>query len=154
MKLFSITTFVPKLLLGNVLLVLFTLFFVGCNDNKKQTEHICPQCNMPLPKSNINTSYIDKQIYFDDIGCMILWVKENKIDLSDKKVKLFTSDTKKYIDITKVYFTINEKTPMNYGFTPYENKKENMIDFNEIQLRMLRGEHMANPKIRKQILGY
>ena len=41
-----------------------------------------------------------------------------------------------------------------YGFTPYEKKCKNCINFDEVILRMLRGEHMANPKIRKQILGY
>jgi hypothetical protein len=43
---------------------------------------------------------------------------------------------------------------MHYGFSAYEKKKENLISFDEMQIRMLRGEHMANPKIRKHILGY
>ncbi len=43
---------------------------------------------------------------------------------------------------------------MMYGFSAYENKQENIIYYEEVMMKMLRGEHMANPKIRKQILGY
>jgi hypothetical protein len=43
---------------------------------------------------------------------------------------------------------------MNYGFGAYESKQDRSIGFDEVILKMLRGEHMANPKIRKQILGY
>ena len=112
---------------------------------------------MELPKSNIHTCILDKNgdmKYFDDVGCMILWSKENNIDLKNTKTKIFSNDTKKYIDTFKAYYMINEKTPMLYGFSAYENKKDGSIDFNEVIIRMLRGEHMANPKIRKQILGY
>ncbi len=45
------------------------------------------------------------------------------------------------------------ETPMHYGFGAYENLKEGMIDFNEMRLRMLRGENMSDPKIRKKLLG-
>jgi hypothetical protein len=128
------------------------LLFAGCDNTKK--PHICPQCNMPLPKSNINTSNINEKIYFDDIGCLVLYAKEHNINLKKQKIKVFVNDTYRYINPYKAYFTINEKTPMNYGFTPYEKKCKNCINFDEVILRMLRGEHMANPKIRKQILGY
>jgi hypothetical protein len=44
---------------------------------------------------------------------------------------------------------------MHYGFGAYENAnaKEGMIDFNEMRLRMLRGETISDPKIRKKLLG-
>ena len=154
-----------KLFKSYLLALLLTTFFVGCNssDNNtiekstKQDTRICPQCNMPLPSSNINTSNINDNgdiIYFDDIGCMILYAKKNNIDLKNRTIKIFSNDTKKYINPYKANFTINEKTPMLYGFSAYENSCKNCITFNEVIIRMLRGEHMANPKIRKQILGY
>ncbi len=125
--------------------------------DEKQDLKICPQCNMELPKSNIHTSILDDNghlHYFDDVGCMILWAKDNDLNFTDMKSKIFTNDTKRYIDTFKAFYTINEKTPMSYGFSAYERPKEGSIDFNEVILRMLRGEHMANPRIRKQILGY
>ena len=105
---------------------------------------------MPIPKSNENSSYLNKT-HFDDMGCLILWTKKEGKNPSDAMV--FTKDTKHYIKATDAYYTITERTPMGYGFTAYEKAQTKSIKFDEMKLRMLRGEHMANPKIRKQILG-
>jgi len=149
-----------KLFKSFLFITLFTVFFIGCDSSddiiKKQTR-ICPQCNMPLPDSNIHTATLEKNgkvIYFDDIGCAILWAKDEKIDLKKVKLRIYSNDSKKYIDPFKAYFAINERTPMLYGFSAYEKSCEKCINFDEVIVKMLRGEHMANPKIRKQILGY
>jgi hypothetical protein len=129
----------------------------GSQTDKKDDLRICKKCNMELPKSNIHTAIMiekNENDYFDDIGCLVLWAKTENIDLDKAKLKVFANDTHRYIDIKKAFYSINEKTPMSYGFSAYENEIENSIDFNEVRLRMLRGEHMANPKIRKHILGY
>ena len=129
----------------------------ACSSTQKDENRelrVCPQCHMELPASNINTSILNKasqEIYFDDIGCMVLYANDDKLP---KNSKVFTKDTHKYISSQEAYYTINEKTPMSYGFSAYEMKKENTIKFDEVVIRMLRGEHMANPKIRKKILGY
>ena len=145
-------------LLTFLLSLLVILTACDSSENKEETDiKICPQCNMKLPESNIHTSTLNNNgdlKYFDDIGCMILFAHKNKIDLKTVKTTVFTNDTKRYISGEKAFYKIDEKTPMMYGFSAYENKKENCIDFNEVQMRMLRGEHMANPKIRKHILGY
>ncbi len=154
-----------KLFSNLLLAIAFTIFISGCNSSDTKTTtvktkkdiRICPQCNMPLPDSNIHTTDLNDDgdmVYFDDVGCMILWAKDEKIDLKTKKTRIFSNDTKKYIDPFKGYFQINERTPMLYGFSAYENSCEKCINFDEVIIRMLRGEHMANPKIRKQILGY
>ena len=137
------------------LLVILT----ACNSDSQDVEQdlrICPQCNMELPKSNLHTAILDddKINYFDDVGCLVIWTKDNNIDLKTAKVKVFSNDTKRYIDAAKAFYSVDEKTPMLYGFSAYENKKANSISFDEVIMKMLRGEHMANPKIRKQILGY
>ena len=144
-------------LLFLTLLPLLLLSFSACSsahiDESKEMK-ICPQCNMELPASNIHTSYMSKNsktYHFDDIGCMILYSKDDK---QPKSSMVFTNDTHKYIESNIAHYAINEKTPMSYGFSAYENEKENAIAFDEVVIRMLRGEHMANPKIRKQILGY
>ena len=141
------------------LLVLFAmLFFSACSsDENKQVIKICPECNMELPSSNIHTSTIEndsEKHYFDDVGCMVLWANKQEIDFKDVKTEIFSNDTKKYIDALTAFYSINEKTPMSYGFSAYEKNIESRIGFQEIRMKMLRGEHMANPKIRKQILGY
>ena len=125
------------------------------SDIKKNTKS-CPKCNMEIQKSNIYTSTLtqdSKTEYFDDIGCMLLWIKDNSLHVEDLELKVFSKDTNRYIDAKKAFYKINENTPMRYGFSGYEQKQENSVNFNEVHMKMLRGEHMANPKIRKQILG-
>ena len=132
-------------------LILVGLWIVGCDDNID--KKVCPQCRMPISQdSKNNTAHIKNKVYFDDVGCMILWTKKHKID--PKEAFVFAKDTKKYIKAKDAHYSINERTPMGYGFSAYENPKEGSIDFEEMKLRMLRGETMKNPKIRKQILGY
>ena len=129
----------------------------ACDSSNEVSIRVCPQCHMELPDSNIHTSSVSGNFeteYFDDVGCMVLWMKENRIDLNSVDMKVFSNDTKKYIDAKKAFYKFNEKTPMMYGFSAYENKQENIIYYEEVMMKMLRGEHMANPKIRKQILGY
>ncbi|ABB44584.1 conserved hypothetical protein [Sulfurimonas denitrificans DSM 1251] len=140
---------------------LFTLllFISACSSSDaitSENKKSCPKCNMTLPTSNIHTAKLEddsKSYYFDDFGCLVLWAKEKNISLVDKKIEVFSNDTKRYIDAKAAYFIINDKTPMSYGFGAYENEVLNSIKVEEVELKMLRGEHMANPKIRKQILG-
>jgi hypothetical protein len=140
------------------------IFLGGCNtvkkdsDNKfKEKSRICPQCNMELPPSNIHTTVLhegNEEEHFDDIGCMILWLAKKNTDINAVLAEVFTNDTHKYINAGAAHYKINEKTPMLYGFSAYENMQEGSISYEEVFIRMRRGEHMANPKIRKQILGY
>jgi nitrous oxide reductase accessory protein NosL len=90
--------------------------------------------------------------FFHDHGDFVHW-------LSDKKFKdsaviwVMSRDTHRWIDGKKAYYTLNEITPMGYGFGAYEHKKNGMVDFNTMRLKMLRGETMKDPKIRKQLIG-
>lgn len=150
MKLFK------KLFIGMVLLT----FFVNCNADNEKIEvenQSCTRCNMSLDSAHLHTAVIinkkGKKL-FDDIGCMLIWSHENKIDLKTTQIELFSKDSKKYINSKKAHFTFNEETPMSYGFTAYEKHCDGCIDFNEVVNRMERGEHMANPKTRKHLLGH
>lgn len=146
----------------NFVLILALTFFSACNSSEssstqslKSEVKVCPKCNMEVEKSNLHSASLVKNdtiLYFDDIGCMILWSNENNINT--EKAKVFSKDTNHYIDAASASYKIGEKTPMSYGFCAYENSVANHIDFDEVTIKMLRGEHMANPKIRKQILGY
>ncbi len=42
---------------------------------------------------------------------------------------------------------------MHYGFGAREKKCGECIDFEEMRLRMIRGENLTDPKIRKKLLG-
>jgi len=146
------------------------LFIFGCGDNLttidnaqkiplefKKNSVICPKCNMPLESKKYTAQVItkdNKTHFFDDIGCMILWLKENNIKSNSAKIWVYSLDSKRYIDALSAYYSIKDKTPMNYGFGAYEKQKDGFIGFEEMKIKMLRGENLANPRIRKKILGY
>lgn len=116
----------------------------------------CPQCHMSLVRTLYTAQIItqdSKTHFFDDIGCAILWMKEQKTELQTITFWIFSNDTNRYIDAFKAFYSSNDKTPMHYGFGAYEHQKDGLIDFTEMRLRMLRGENMSDPKIRKNLTG-
>jgi hypothetical protein len=92
-----------------------------------------------------------KTWFFHDIGGMIHWL-EDKTFKQNATIWVMSRDTKKWIDGKTAWYSTDENTPMLYGFGAYKNKKDNLINFKTMQLLMLRGETMANPHIKKQIL--
>lgn len=65
---------------------------------------------------------------------------------------MFSRDSKRYIDGFSAWYSLIDETPMQYGFAAYERAKEGFIDFEAMRLRMLRGENLSDPRIRKQLL--
>jgi len=90
--------------------------------------------------------------FFHDHGGMAKWIKDKEF-AKDAKIWVMSLDTKKYIDAKEAYYSLDDETPMGYGFGAYENKQEGFIDFDEMQLKMLRGETMNNPLIRQKLKG-
>lgn len=89
--------------------------------------------------------------FFHDHGGMVSWLNRKGFK-NEAIIWVYAKDSKKWIDAKKAYYSRDEETPMHYGFGAYEHQKENLIDFKTMELHMLRGEHMANPTIRKQLL--
>ena len=117
----------------------------------------CPHCYMYLVGKKHTAQAIDsehKTHFFDDPGCLILWTKDHKISIESLTLWVYSMDTFQWIDMKKAYFDIKEQTPMEHGFAAYAHPKEGFIDFKEMHLRTLRGETMANPKIKKNLLGH
>jgi len=117
----------------------------------------CPQCHMYLVGKKHTAQIITTDLkthIFDDIGCALLWLKEHKIEPNETTMWVFSNDTNRYIDALKAFYSISDETPMRYGFGAYESSKEVMIDFNEMRLRMLRGENMSDPKVKHHLQGH
>ena len=93
-----------------------------------------------------------KTYFFHDHGGMVHWL-ENKQFKDDAIIWVMTKDTRRYIEAKYAWYSRTDNTPMLYGFGAYENKSENLIDFDTMFLHMVRGEHLANPKIKKLLLG-
>ena len=151
------------------ILVLSVLFGTLHTKNKLPTEIInkekaplefkdnsiqCPQCHMYLVGKEHTVQIVTNDLkthFFDDIGCAILWLKEQKVEPQTLTFWIYSNDTHRYIDALKAFYTINDTTPMHYGFGAYEKEKEGLIDFTEMRLRMLRGENMSDPKVRQHL---
>lgn len=113
------------------------------------------QCAM-LIKTIYNTAQAvapdGRTWFFDDPGCLVLWIEEKPF--KDKaKLWVHTIDTKKWIDAKSAHYGITDPSVMHYGFGARENKTDKSIDYDEMRLRMLRGENLTDPKIRKKLLG-
>ena len=114
------------------------------------------QCNMLLRSLEHSVQLITKEqktYFFDDIGCAILWCRDQKIELDGLTLWIYDTKAKRYIDAFSAYYSIIEETPMHYGFGAHETKSDDFISFEEMRLRMLRGENLTHPQVRKKLLG-
>jgi nitrous oxide reductase accessory protein NosL len=93
-----------------------------------------------------------KTWFFHDHGDFVEWLKDKPF-AKDAVIWVMSRDTHRWINGKKAFYTVNEETPMEYGFGAYEKRGKGMIDFDTMRLRVLRGETMKDPKIRKQLLG-
>jgi len=89
--------------------------------------------------------------FFHDHGGFIHWLSDKPFK-DNVKIWVMSKDTHSWIDAIEAFYTSNEQTPMGYGFGAYKNFKKGMIPFLEMRLKMLRGETMNNPLIRKKLL--
>jgi len=108
----------------------------------------CDRCKMVISARNHAVQVINekdgKAYKFDDIGCAILWFKEESIEWKDK-AKIWITDikTSKWIDAKTAFYSTLNVTPMAYGFGANEKKEYiqaglEIIDFNEMSNRVLK----------------
>jgi hypothetical protein len=112
-------------------------------------------CNMSIQDINYSAQAVlvnNDTLFFDDIGCLVLWLEDQK---QKEKIVLwvYAKDILGYINAKEAWYSFDEFSPMRYGFGAYKKKQDKFIDFNTMRQKMLKQETMANPKIRKHILG-
>lgn len=90
--------------------------------------------------------------FFHDHGDFVHWLEDKPFKKS-AKIWVMSRDSKKWIDGREAFYSLNEITPMGYGFGAYEFNKEGLVDYDTMRLKMLRGETMNNPLIRKQLMS-
>jgi hypothetical protein len=118
-------------------------------------KYVDTKCAMTIKSENHACEAISpdgETWFFDDIGCLVLWLKDREFK-DDATLYTHAEDSGNWIDAREAWYVRDDHTPMHYGFGAREHKKEGMIDFESMQLMMLRGENMTNPKIRKKLLG-
>lgn len=92
-----------------------------------------------------------KSWFFHDHGGFVNWL-ENKSFKDEAVIWVMSRDTQEWIDGREAHYSLSETTPMGYGFGAYKEKRDGSVSFEEMSLRVLRGETMNNPKIRQQLL--
>jgi hypothetical protein len=132
-------------------------------DNEKRVpipvgnnKYLDSHCGMLLESAEFAAEIISKDgvtWFFHDPGGVPLWINDRGDDFK-KEVEIWfmTLDTKKWKRSGEVWFSLTDNTPMEYGFGAYEQKKEGYVPYKEMELRMLRGENMTDPRVKKALL--
>lgn len=109
---------------------------------------MCERCKMVVSERNHAAQVLNektgRRYVFDDIGCVILWFKEENIKWKDS-AKIWITDVKtgKWIDARTAFYDTVHKTPMAYGFSAnakeesITDKSSEIINFDEMSKRVL-----------------
>ena len=149
-----------------VFILIAFVFFVSCEKKVEKGLHkvhwdrdMCELCKMVVSERKYAVQVVNpntgKSYMFDDLGCTILWFKEEQISW-EKDANIFIADALSgdFIDARKAFYDTNSRTPMDYGFGAYLKKEDikdqsKIIDFTETKMRILRGETMQNAILKK-----
>jgi len=138
-------------------LIILTLLILstGCEKRSKTDvakvhwdRDMCARCVMVVSDRR-NTTQIrnpktGKKYMFDDIGCAILWFKDENITWKKSAIIWITDvNTSKWIDAKKAFYDTENITPMAYGFSAHASKEtikqgQEVVDFEELSHRVLK----------------
>ncbi len=153
--------------LVNIIFVALVLIFTnGCNSKPKDAvakmhwdRDMCERCKMAISERKFAVEAIDvksgKSYKFDDIGCAVLWLKEEKIAI-DKNLKVWITDAKsgKWIDAKSAIYTDDSITPMAYGFAAYTKEtlpqNHHTLKFDEVAKMVFEIEKLNTQKVKSQ----
>ncbi len=104
----------------------------GCGQSRQKgtpvkvhwDRDMCERCKMVLSERKYAAEIIDpktdKAYTFDDIGCAVLWLEEEKIPWA-KEAKIWVTDAKtgQWLDARKAKYTDDSITPMAYGVAAF-----------------------------------
>lgn len=124
-----------------LILVVLGMLFVAC-DTKIDTSakeikfdrEVCERCKMVISDRHYAVQVVNpsdgKRYYYDDIGCTVLWFKEEQIEWKNEAI-IYVTDAKsgEWIDARKAFWTFGAITPMNFGFSAYTIKQDNVENF-------------------------
>jgi len=142
--------FIYKVLLAIPLVLMLN----GCQEKQTGEQHkvhwdrdMCDRCKMVMSERNHAVQVINPQTNkahnFDDIGCAILWFKEEKIQWKDQaNIWIADIESAKWIDARHAFYDTEKLTPMGFGFRAYKEKDsikdgDEVINFEELKTRIL-----------------
>ncbi len=142
------------------LLLLTAIFinFSGCGkkDNTGLAKmhwdrDMCERCKMAISERKFAVQVINpkthKSYKFDDIGCAVLWFKEEKTPWKNQaKIWITDAKTGQWIDAKKAIYTDDSITPMAFGFAAYTQKtlpaNHHTIHFNKVIQKVIELEKL------------
>ena len=138
-----------------LLALLITLTQTGCKERSKTDvakvhwdRDMCARCVMVVSDRQ-NTAQVrdpktGKKYMFDDIGCTILWFKEENIVWKDQAIIWITDvTTGEWINARTAFYDTENITPMAYGFSAHKTKAtikegQEIVDFEELTRRVIK----------------
>jgi len=120
----------------------------------KPKEYQCSECSMDIEELKYAAELISENgntYFFDDIGCLVLWLENHSPDTHSMMTQ--TLDTHRWIPVEEAWYSRIAPTPMGYGFAALEKKKEGLLPYEEMKLLMLQGKHLHDPFVKKKLLG-
>ena len=144
-----------KKLLKISFIVVLALIFASCEKKTHKGMHkihwdrdMCSRCVMVVSDRNQTVQVINPKTsehhVFDDIGCTVLWFKDQDIKWKDSAI-IWINDIKttKWINARTAYYDTMNVTPMAYGFGAHETKDSiqeglEIVDFEEVTKRVLK----------------
>ena len=146
-------------------LLFLILSFIGCEKNSSGIakmhwdRDMCERCKMAISDRKFAVQIINpktgKVYKFDDIGCAVLWLKEEKIPWANE-AKIYVTDAKsgKWINAKSAKYADDLITPMAYGFGAYSKdtvpKDKKLYDFNYTKAKIFKIEILNNQKVGSQ----
>ena len=123
--------------------------------NIKPKEYQCSECNMNIEALSYAAQIISENgntYFFDDIGCVVLWLKNHTPEIHT--ILTQTQDTHKWVNAYEGWYIRTAASPMGYGFAAYEKSREGFISYPEMKLLMLQGKNLHDPFIKKKLLDH
>ncbi|BAF73111.1 hypothetical protein [Sulfurovum sp. NBC37-1] len=130
---------------------------VGAVQQMHWDRDMCERCKMAISERKFAVQIIDpktgKDYKFDDIGCAVLWMDEEKIPWKDKAIIWITdAKTGEWIDARKAKYTYGAITPMAFGFAAYTKKtlqkNAKTFDFATVAQKIRETEKQNSKKVR------
>lgn len=128
--------------------------FSACEEKSKTDvakvhwdRDMCARCVMVVSDRQNTTQVRDpqtgKKYMFDDIGCAILWFKEDSIEWKENAIIWITDvNSGEWINARTAFYDTENITPMAYGFSAHKIKdtikgEQEIVDYNEVVKRVL-----------------
>jgi len=106
--------------------------YVPITPNKVQDTY----CKMTIrtQKHSAQVAFANHKTYFfDDVGCMVLWLHQQPKNNIPKKLWAFSEDTNRWIDATKACYKTGVHTTMHYGYGAFEKRGNECLTFDEVK---------------------